>query len=178
MTTGALVPSSNGQVCDCVNGPKILSSPALTVRERVIVALPPQHASGNALPGSCGTSGAKVARTRRLLTWVTSFNGIASSGTPSPFVSQFTTTEVGANPQPMMSRVTAQNAFTIPTVDRGSTGGWPAATTTVPSVMIVGQVIGGVDSPGVPADREAAELGSAEVENAEVDTVGAGTAEV
>src|SRR5262249_57386852 len=69
----------------------ILLSPAVNVTVLVNVANPPQHATGNAVNGNCGPNVANTPVTRFLLTGVTLVNGIARSGTPSPFVSHVTT---------------------------------------------------------------------------------------
>src|SRR5215471_10070659 len=69
--TGALCPRSMLQVAVSVNGPKILSSPAETVRDNVNVTNPPQHASGNAEPVRPEPEVEKTACTRLALTGVT-----------------------------------------------------------------------------------------------------------
>src|SRR5215510_3600776 len=101
----------------------MLSSPALTCKVRVMLAGPPQHVSGNAVPDSCGESAGLVASTRNLLTILMFVSGIATSGTPSPLASQLMVTEVGPNKQPTMSSLTSQSALMIPMVDCDCTGG-------------------------------------------------------
>ncbi len=99
ITTGALGPTSIGHVILRVNPPadnrlKMLLFPALNVTTLVNVPNPPQHASGNAVPGNpsavCTDS---VPWIRFWFTGVTFVNGIARSGIPSPFVSQLNTSE-------------------------------------------------------------------------------------
>jgi len=92
ITTGALGPMSITHVVLLVNPPvvnrlKMLLFPGPNVTVLVNVANPPQHASGKAVPGNPGST-ASVPWIRFWLTGVTLVNGIARSGTPSPFVSQ------------------------------------------------------------------------------------------
>jgi len=146
ITTGALNPKSNTHVVLRVNPPvdsrlKMLLLPALNVTTSVSVANPPQHASGNAVPGNPGCT-ASVPWIRFWFTGVTFDNGIARSGTPSPFVSQVTVSALvtvlpalcngnpvesakpwqiivvsfGIIPHPIMSSVTAHSALIIPAV--------------------------------------------------------------
>jgi hypothetical protein len=70
-----------------VNAPNTLLSPELNVVVIVSVAVPPQHASGNAVPGR-DASGFNVPLTKLQLTGVTDPNAITASRFPSPFVSQ------------------------------------------------------------------------------------------
>jgi hypothetical protein len=86
-TIGALVPKFSEQVAVLVNGPNTLLSPAENVVVISIVAGPPQHASGNAVPGLVEIT-FKVALTRLQLTGVTAPSTIVASGIESPFVSQ------------------------------------------------------------------------------------------
>jgi hypothetical protein len=85
-TTGALVPNANVQLVVRVNGPNTLLSPAENVVVTVIVDTPPQHVSGNAVPGALDSTAA-VALTRLQFTGVTFVNAIVASAIPSPFVS-------------------------------------------------------------------------------------------
>jgi len=148
ITTGALGPKSRLHVMLRVNPPvcsrlKMLLLPALNVTTFVSVANPPQHASGNAVPGNPNpVSDASVPWIRFWFTGVTFDNGIARSGTPSPFVSQFTVSafvtvlpalcngnpvesanpwqmivvSFGIIPHPTTFNVTLHSAFTIPAV--------------------------------------------------------------
>jgi len=100
----------------------MLSSPALTVLVNVIVATPPQHARGKAVPG-LETSTGIVACNKDLLTTVMFFKGTTRSGTASPLESQPSVIEVGVNPHPIKSSVTSQSAFMIPTLDCTGTSG-------------------------------------------------------
>jgi hypothetical protein len=92
-TTGALVPNATPHVDVLVNGPNTLLSPAVNVVVTVIVAFPPQHASGNAVPGLLA-SGTNVVLTRLQLTGVTLPNTIVASGTPFPSVSHISVAAV------------------------------------------------------------------------------------
>jgi hypothetical protein len=89
ITTGALVPSARLHVTARVNGPNTLLSPIVNVVVTVTVAIPPQHAAGNAdvdvAPNDALTG--NVALTRLQLTGVTLVSAIVASATPSPFVS-------------------------------------------------------------------------------------------
>jgi hypothetical protein len=85
-TTGALVPKFNEHTVVLVNGPNALLSASVNVVVIVTVAGPPQHASGNAVPGLLA-NGANVPLTRLQLTGVTFANAIVASAIPSPFVS-------------------------------------------------------------------------------------------
>src|SRR5262249_54246780 len=102
---------------------------------------PPQHASGNAVPGNPGSTDS-VPWIRFWLTGVTFVNGIARSGTPSPFVSQLNVSafvtvfpglcngnpvesanpwqmivvSFGMNPHPTTFNVTLHSALIIPAV--------------------------------------------------------------
>lgn len=140
-TTGALVPNANEHVVVRVNAPKMLLSPIENVVVTVIVAAPPQHASGNAVPGLLASAGI-VALTRLQFTGVTLVNNRTDSGIPSPFVSHVSVAAVvtvfpgrcsgipvsvwnpwqmivvsfGKNPHPTRFNCTAHNAFTIPVV--------------------------------------------------------------
>src|SRR5215208_920553 len=140
-TTGALVPNFNAHVAVLVNGPNTLLSPAENVVVTVIVAGPPQHAAGNAVPGSVDI-GFSVALTRLQLTGVTLPNTIVASGIESPFVShasvaadvtvlpglcmgipvslekplQIVVTSLGKNPHPTRFNCTAHSALTSPVV--------------------------------------------------------------
>src|SRR6185503_8681610 len=96
-TTGALMPRSIWQTCVCVNGPNELSSPPVTVRLKIMLATPPQQASGKAVPGSCGESAGIVACNNSLFTMVIFLSGMISSGTPSAFPSQTISIFVGVN---------------------------------------------------------------------------------
>jgi hypothetical protein len=87
ITTGALTPRSIEHVVVSVNNPNRLLSPLVNVVVVTRFATPPQHANGNAVPGSCGARAANVPLTRFLLTGVTDDNAIVRSGTPSLFVS-------------------------------------------------------------------------------------------
>jgi len=106
-----------------------------------IVAVPPQHASGKAVPGRLASAGI-VALTRLQFTGVTLVNTNVASATPSPFVShvsvaavvtvlpgrcsgipvsvwnpwQMIVTSFGKNPHPTRFNCTAHNAFTTPVV--------------------------------------------------------------
>jgi hypothetical protein len=105
-----------------VIGPNTLSSPALSVQVSVMVASPPQQASGNAVPGLVPSAG-NVAWKRSGLMMVMFLSGIKSSGTPSPLVSQLMATDVGMNPQLTKFNVIAQSPLIMPTVDRAGTAG-------------------------------------------------------
>src|SRR6185295_13586108 len=85
-TTGALVPRANVHTDVLVNGPNMLLSPDENVVVIVSVPVPPQHASGNAVPGR-DASGLNVPLTKLQLTGVTFVNTITASRFPSPFVS-------------------------------------------------------------------------------------------
>ena len=143
-TTGALVPRFNEHVVVRVNGPKMLLSPAENVVVTVTVAGPPQHASGNAVPGIVA-SGFNVPLTRLQFNGVTAPNAIVASAIPSPFVShasvaavvtvfpglcsgtpvsvanpwQMIVVSFGKNPHPTRFNCTAHSAFISP-VDAGS----------------------------------------------------------
>jgi hypothetical protein len=147
ITTGALTPNANVHTVVRVNGPNTLLSAGLgppNVVVTTIVALPPQHAAGNALvelgPNVALTF--SVALTRLQFTGVTVPNTNVVSGVPSPFVShasvaavvtvfparssgspvsdvnpwQILVTSFGKNPHPTRFNCTAHNAFTIPVV--------------------------------------------------------------
>src|SRR5262249_4730077 len=88
--TGALVPRLIGHAAGLVKGPKTLMSPALNAAVTLIIATPPQHDNGNAVPGRVGPSAARVPRTRLQLAGETFVIGIEKSPIPSPFVSQTT----------------------------------------------------------------------------------------
>src|SRR6185295_2622186 len=85
-TTGALVPSANGHTDVLVNGPNTLLSPDENVVVIVSVPVPPQHASGNAVPGR-DANGFSVPLTKLQLTGVTAPSATTDSAIPSPFVS-------------------------------------------------------------------------------------------
>jgi hypothetical protein len=89
ITTGALTPNANVHTLVRVNGPNTLLLPSVNVVVTTIVAVPPQHAAGNALvelgPNVALTF--SVARTRLQFTGVTDPNTNVASGIPSPFVS-------------------------------------------------------------------------------------------
>jgi hypothetical protein len=85
-TTGALVPRANEHTVVLVIGPNTLLSPAVNVVVTVTVAVPPQHTSGNAVPGIVD-SGFNVPLTRLQFNGVTAPNAIVASAIPSPFVS-------------------------------------------------------------------------------------------
>src|SRR5262249_11802421 len=130
MTTGALKPRSIVAVCVWVKGPYMLSSPAETVLVKIKVAWPPQHAKGNAVPGSCGDNDGSVAFTSSGSTTVMSLNGITASGTPSPLTSHVNTMDVGVNPHSMNPSVTSHKALIMPFIEPDPTAGWLGATVT------------------------------------------------
>jgi hypothetical protein len=85
-TTGALVPRANVHTDVRVNGPNMLLSPDVNVVVIVSVPVPPQHASGNAVPGR-DANGFSVPLTKLQLTGVTAPSATTDSAIPSPFVS-------------------------------------------------------------------------------------------
>src|SRR5262249_22378261 len=91
---GALVPRLIGHAAVLVKGPNTLLSPSLNVVVTLIIAAPPQHDNGNAVPGRFGPSAARVPRTRLQLAGETLVIGIEKSPIPSPFVSQTTVAAV------------------------------------------------------------------------------------
>jgi len=94
----------------------MLSSPALTLRCRVSVTIPPQQASGNGLPGTPEATVDNVAWTRFASMGVTSVSFTDESGIPSPLVSQLRLIVVGRNPQPTKFNRTLHKALIIPAV--------------------------------------------------------------
>jgi hypothetical protein len=86
ITSGALVPNGSGHVVVRVNGPNTLLSPDVNVVVTVIVAVPPQHESGNAVPGELA-NGFNVPLTRLQFNGVTLPNAITASAIPSPLLS-------------------------------------------------------------------------------------------
>src|SRR2546423_15118685 len=96
----------------------LLSAP-VTVWLSTTLALPPQQAKGNGVPGNCGHSAGSVGRTSNGLMTVTFLSGIINSGTPSALVSQTMLIEPGMTLHPTKSRVTSHSALMRPTVERG-----------------------------------------------------------
>src|SRR5262249_42900202 len=94
ITTGALGPTSIRHEVLRVNPPvpgsrlkMLLLFPVMRAPVFTTLQTPPQHASGNAVPGNPGST-ASVPWIRFWFTGVTLDSGTARSGTPSPFVSQ------------------------------------------------------------------------------------------
>ena len=142
-TTGALTPNAAVHTAVLVNAPNTLLSPEVNVVVTVNVPTPPQHATGNAVPGNCTAfTTFNVPLTRFLFNGVTPPNATVVSAIPSPFVSHAKATAVvtvfpgrgsgcpvsdpnpwhtivvslGKNPHPTRFTCTAHSALTTPVV--------------------------------------------------------------